>query len=133
MTSCVSHNSHINRNCILTDLVHGNTEFHLFGGLVPRPQATVPGSDLERELLALRRSEGNILDVELNRRIALQVNWRLHGRPVGGVAILQLSLFCGRAVAGRRGRQGGTRVPGQQVAGIASEIFEERCMLGGNA
>lgn len=41
----------------LTNSIHGNAEFNLLGGLVPRAQVTEPSSYLKREFLALRNGK----------------------------------------------------------------------------
>lgn len=86
-------------------------------------------SDLQRELLPLRRSKRDILNVKLNRCIAaLQIDRRL--RSLSVVPILYLALFRGRAVAGRSERKGSSiRSPGQQGRGISGEVLKQRGVL----
>jgi hypothetical protein len=77
----------------------------------------------------LRDSERNILDKELDGRIAFDIDRRL--RRYLWLAILYFAFLRRWAVDGRRYERKGSsfRSPGQQGGGISSKILKEGCML----
>lgn len=104
----------------LTNPIHRDSKFHLFCGLVPGTQVPAPSSDLKCELLALRDSKRDILNVELDGRITLDIDRRL--RRHFWLPILYFAFLRGWALTGRRHKREGSSFgsPGQQGGGISS-------------